>query len=115
MTELIEAIARAIAREKRIEICSDASYRHSTFGPLAQAALAAITDAGYRIAPGWQPIETAPKEYGSCIIACRKGWADSVGPVWWRTGRWTQADGEAWVEGWLTHWMPLPAAPGHEK
>ena len=49
MTELIEAVARAIAREKRIEICSDASYRHSTFGPLAQAALTAITDAGYRI------------------------------------------------------------------
>ena len=39
---MIEAAARAIAKEKGIEICSDAMYQFSTFGPLAQAAITAI-------------------------------------------------------------------------
>lgn len=48
---LVEAIARGIAEAKGIEICAGASYRHSTFGPLAQAALTAITEAGYAVVP----------------------------------------------------------------
>ena len=48
---LIEAMARAIAEAKGIEICSDASYRYSTFGPLAEAALTAISQAGYAVVP----------------------------------------------------------------
>lgn len=39
---ITEAAARAIAKEKGIEICSDAMYQFSTFGPLAQAAITAI-------------------------------------------------------------------------
>ena len=36
---MIEAVARAIAAESGIEICSDAMYRYSTFGPKARAAI----------------------------------------------------------------------------
>ncbi len=50
-TPLFEAMARGIAKAKGIEICSGASYEHSTFGPLAKAALAAITDAGFVCVP----------------------------------------------------------------
>jgi hypothetical protein len=39
--EVVEAAARGIAKEHRIEICSDAQYRHSTFGPKAEAAIRA--------------------------------------------------------------------------
>ena len=49
--KLIEALARAIAKAKGIEICSDASYRFSTFGPLAEACLKAISDNGYAVVP----------------------------------------------------------------
>lgn len=40
--ETVEAIARALATAKGIDVCNDASYRHSTFGPLARAALTSI-------------------------------------------------------------------------
>lgn len=38
-TELREAVARALAKHDRIEICSDASYALSSYGPKADAAL----------------------------------------------------------------------------
>lgn len=50
-TDLTETVARALASAKGIEICADASYRHSTFGPLATAALTAIREAGYAVVP----------------------------------------------------------------
>ena len=37
--ELREAVARALAKHDRIEICSDASYALSSYGPKADAAL----------------------------------------------------------------------------
>lgn len=39
--EMVERAARALALEDRIEICSDATYRLSSYGPRARAALAA--------------------------------------------------------------------------
>ena len=39
MTDMREAIARALAKHDRIEICSDASYALSSYGPKADAAL----------------------------------------------------------------------------
>lgn len=39
---LLETASRALAVEDRIEICSDALYRFSTYGPKARAVLAAI-------------------------------------------------------------------------
>jgi len=49
--ELIEAMARAIAIESRVEICGDAMYRFSVYGPKATAALSAIEAAGFAIVP----------------------------------------------------------------
>jgi len=39
MTDMREAVARALAKHDRIEICSDASYALSSYGPKADAAL----------------------------------------------------------------------------
>lgn len=59
---------------------------------------------------GWLPISDEAKKLG-CVIACRAGQEDSVGPVWWKRSKWTIEDGETWREGWLTHYMPLPTPP----
>ena len=39
MTDMRETVARALAKHDRIEICSDASYALSSYGPKADAAL----------------------------------------------------------------------------
>ena len=39
MTDMREVVARALAKHDRIEICSDASYALSSYGPKADAAL----------------------------------------------------------------------------
>ena len=40
--DVVERVARALAKVDRIEICSDASYRHSSYGIRATAAIAAM-------------------------------------------------------------------------
>lgn len=79
----------------------------------------AAIEAALRLSAGadWQPIETAPE--GSWFLAhSEKGW---IGVV--RRADPDYAPGEGWFEdehteyvhpGWLTHWMPRPAAPRHE-
>lgn len=42
MTDMREAVARALAKHDRIEICSDASYALSSYGPKADAAISLI-------------------------------------------------------------------------
>lgn len=42
---MVEAMARALAKADNIEICSDAQYRHSSYGIRAQAAAAVIAEA----------------------------------------------------------------------
>ena len=50
--EIVELMARTLAKEDRIEICSDATYRHSTYGPRASATLRALEAAGCQIVQG---------------------------------------------------------------
>ncbi|MET3929522.1 hypothetical protein ABIE51_001409 [Lysobacter sp. OAE881] len=61
----------------------------------------------------WQPIETAPKDGTTIIIAYSLG-GQHVETAWW--------DGEGWAYNWheydgtsyvkdVTHWQPLPAPP----
>ncbi len=59
----------------------------------------------------WQPIETAPREYGRYVLACRVG-----GPI--GVLGWDEDDGcHFWLNGMLpgrvkpTHWLPLPEPP----
>ena len=42
LNQLVEVGARALAVHDHIEICSNATYRHSTYGPKARSALIAI-------------------------------------------------------------------------
>lgn len=42
MTDLVEELARALAKQKGIEICSDAQYAHSSFRGAVDAILPII-------------------------------------------------------------------------
>ncbi len=61
------------------------------------------------LAPAWQPIETAPRQYQPPILILVDG-------VVWQA-QWDRG----WRSGWqgfggrITHWMPLPAAPVERK
>ena len=62
--------------------------------------------------PGWQPIETAPKN-GRHLAVMKTG---AMSVIVWLDADHPDADGEGWYEHWNfdpvepTHWMPLPAA-----
>lgn len=65
----------------------------------------------------WQPIETAPQD-GTEILARRYNDCFHEHYVVWWTGSqpypW-QADGNAYAEGRLDEWMPIPRPPEREK
>lgn len=42
--ELVERVARALAKANRIEVCDGASYRHSSFREPALAAIRAVLE-----------------------------------------------------------------------
>lgn len=77
-------------------------------------------------APGWKPIETAPKD-GTWIMTIIDAPGCHPGVVAWQThygrSRWAEDPGnheieECWKEGFLigsyspSHWQPLPPPPG---
>lgn len=68
---------------------------------------------GATITPGWQPIETAPKDGRAVLIAAVDGTDDII-----RIANWNQQH-NAWITdaGFPspTHWMPLPAPPEDSK
>ena len=71
----------------------------------------------------WQPIETAPKD-GSYLLLWEQ-YSDAPFVGYWSGGSWSVSHEHVDAEGgWdganvvdalsmpITHWMPLPAAPG---
>jgi hypothetical protein len=76
------------------------------------AALAAIRAAGWAVVPGWQPIETAPKDT-VVLLFCPD--LDIINRERIELGHAVSTFGRerGWSShAWATHWMPLPAAPG---
>lgn len=78
-------------------------------------AMRAYAAEAVRVAQGWRPIETAPKD-GTQILA----WAPDFYPGFYGVAEW--AEKQDWrpetVAGWFwnyatrpTHWMPLPTPP----
>lgn len=55
------------------------------------------------VAPGWVPIETAPKDGTLALLYSQRGRN-------WYIGAWR--DYQHHNQPKVTHWMPLPAAPG---
>jgi len=65
----VEAVARALAKANRIEICDSAQYAYSSFREPAQAAIAALDAAREdRVA---QVVEWLRKENGLCDCHAR--------------------------------------------
>jgi len=87
MDDLREVIARAIAKADRVEICSDASYRHSAYGGKADAALAAIKQAGFVVVPA-EPTE-AMVDAGARVT-----WWGSDGETEWEESVPTGVEGQ---------------------
>jgi len=112
--DVVEAVAKAIRDEVSrgiglARLFSEDSARAalSAAEPFIQARIAAAVEPG-----GWQPIETAPKD-GTWLL----GWANDNAPYRISWGR-NHNDRLAWcttfgsfVEGYITHWRPLPAPP----
>ena len=130
MTELIEAVARAICHDewttpgtdlKPEAVARVVDHEWEHWSSVAQAALTAITDAGYRIVPGWQPIETAPKD-GTPFVGAIKVRVNGYPPEWFQYIIAYDPERDElsldYDTGWdlddYLFWMPLPAAPGDE-
>lgn len=76
---------------------------------------------------GWMPIETAPRD-GTKVDVWMEvypsprsmGWGDSFRAcdVWWADGAWVrmhQGKPTELFDGYITHWMPLPAPPAQPQ
>ena len=111
MTDLVKVIARAIAiRLKRGYIPMTDEMTEE----LAREALSAQKEEGIVVSPGWQPIETAPKDETSVVLLFDPNTEDGKGVVF--EGQWDDV-----IEAWFdfcdnfqrapTHWMPLPNPP----
>lgn len=116
---------------KVFEIVANAIYavqdtrNSATPEECATAALDALAAAG-RLVPGWQPIETAPRDgeevlvyFGPSVGVCSARWVSPDGCDEWKS--WCVDDGKfdphpvrGYREPYPTHWMPLPAAPRAE-
>lgn len=110
---LTEAVARALAKAKGIEICSDATYSQSSFRAPALAAIAAMRE---QLVPQWQPIETAPTDWTDVLVFSPEHEGFNCGGVFsaffdTEARSWSAHEPGGNIALNPTHWMPLPAAP----
>ena len=127
MSELVEIVAIGLFGEQEDLSLTDAKnhWEHgfgtdeagrNDFRRHALAALRAIEGAGYEVGPGWQPIETAPRD-GTRILAIGGGLSEvEVVDYNAKVGCWnaetvTLDDRDDESDGYNrpTHWRPLPA------
>ena len=76
----------------------------------ARAALAATPAAPRSAAPGWVPIETAPR--GTLVLLACAGWDPRPENTPIKVGGWWDNQWDIFGASWEpTHWMPLPTPP----
>jgi hypothetical protein len=107
-SDIVAAIAVAIwESDPDMTAPSDAIGR-------AESILSALASAGMMVVPGWQDIETAPRD-GSRVYAKGRDFGNPEGDehfcwVVWERGEWLDADDENTTCMYLTHYLPLPTA-----
>jgi len=112
MTNPVKVIAKAI--EQSPWTPGTDGWRDVEARYLARLALSALKEEGLVVSPGWQLIETAPKDETSVVLLFDPNTEDGNGVVF--EGQWDDV-----IEAWFdfcdnfqrapTHWMPLPRSP----
>lgn len=122
-----EQTAKEAAYRERLEIAIEAlrqvsEYSHHTGAERALRQVQSIADSAYKLIeaepfksqhisegkmPGWQKIETAPKD-GTEILVWSSGSGYWPRMAVWRDSYWALDSANLGIP---THWMPLPAAP----
>lgn len=102
-SDWIEAAAKRIVERL--------GYKEESWSMDFASIIAAIIREEYaKHAPGWRPIESAPKDGSSVLLfvpsyQCVGSWLNTIEGGEWCSGEWD-------VEP--THWMPLPSPPPQE-
>ena len=132
MSEMIEKVALAICKSRTCEggsCCQWPANRGRVNCNAKQGAYDEAARAAIEAMPGWQPIETAPKD-GSAVMIYGPQAGEISGPSdlpciclasWTGQGdyegfEWSTLDGDyytVWVKP--THWQPMPAPPAALK
>ena len=120
VTELLRQHARITELESQLAQRFDAADMATAAAQGFRDGVAAPQPA---VAAGWQSIETAPKD-GSYLLLWEQ-YSDAPFVGYWSDGSWSVSHEHVDAEGgWdganvvdalsmpITHWMPLPAAPG---
>lgn len=79
-----------------------------------------INGVRWSVVPGWQPIETAPKDGTEILVSDSRCLDGFMQVVCWDDDRpdnysWATSDGPSFHADAFTHWMPLPEPPGDDK
>lgn len=75
---MVERVARALAKADRIEICSDASYEFSSYGPKARAAIEAMREPTETMERhGQWAVETCTRD-DPCETPAKHIWSDMI-------------------------------------
>lgn len=97
MTDLVEAVARAIAD------CVDHVETRYSFDEIAERAIAAYE------AARWQDISSAPRD-GTWVMVSRPSYKIPC-VARWRIDTWESPTLFGMIYDGVTHWIPLPPAP----
>lgn len=91
-------------------------FAHAVLDLAADALSSMAAQAPVREVPGWQPIDTAPKDMASRLYLlgryCVQGFTDAAGELMVQSEispHWRKMRGKP------THWMPLPSPPEADK
>ena len=128
--DLLNDFAGARGDYERAELRSDGSEEHlQDCENKVRRFMKVRAELKERLAPEWQPIDTAPKDGSQFLAALSNGWVEIISrdPAWknfaWYRGGSQRLPVEDTHGGFVfdrsvilaTHWMPIPKAPNEAR